>query len=208
MAQTYEIDIKRFNGQDYDTLLPTPADHAATHQANGSDPLVLQAGNYGTASIPTSAYQDASVTAAKVAPDAIDTPNVKNRAITQEKLAEDIEFGVTIDKLWQNAQIASAFNAQTISLSLSGYDLIKILGNYDASSGSIMAVIEIPNVTNRTGYLFAFDDSGSYSARRQVKRVSSGIQFFSANGGNPSADATVNNYMCIPYAIYGIKGVG
>ena len=47
MAQNYEIDIKRFNGQDYDTLLPTPAAHADTHKADGSDPLFLQTGNYG-----------------------------------------------------------------------------------------------------------------------------------------------------------------
>ena len=74
MAQNYEIDIKRFNGQDYDTLLPTPASHAATHQADGSDPLTLQAGNYGGASIPTSAYQDTSVTRSKLAQDALYSP--------------------------------------------------------------------------------------------------------------------------------------
>ena len=69
MAQNYEIDIKRFNGQDYDTLLPTPASHASTHQADGSDPITLQEGNYGDSSIPTSAYQDSSVTRAKLASD-------------------------------------------------------------------------------------------------------------------------------------------
>lgn len=74
MAQNYEIDIKRFNGQDYDTLLPTPAAHASTHQADGSDPLTLQTGNYGDASIPTSAYQNASVTRAKLAQDALYSP--------------------------------------------------------------------------------------------------------------------------------------
>lgn len=74
MAQNYEIDIQRWNGQDYDTLLPTPASHASTHQANGSDPLTLQTGNYGGASIPTSAYQDASVTRAKLAQDALYSP--------------------------------------------------------------------------------------------------------------------------------------
>ena len=51
MAQNYEIDIKRFNGQDYDTLLPTPATHASTHQADGSDPITLQTGNYGDRTI-------------------------------------------------------------------------------------------------------------------------------------------------------------
>ena len=74
MAQNYEIDIKRFNGQDYDTLLPTPAAHASTHQADGSDPITLQAGNYGDSSIPTSAYQDASVSRAKLAQDALYSP--------------------------------------------------------------------------------------------------------------------------------------
>ena len=76
MAQTYEIDINRYNGQDYDTLLPTPASHASTHQANGSDPLTLQAGNYGALSIPTSAYQNASVSRSKLAQDALYSPVV------------------------------------------------------------------------------------------------------------------------------------
>ncbi len=39
MAQTYEIDINRYNGTDYDTLLPTPATHASTHKASGTDPV-------------------------------------------------------------------------------------------------------------------------------------------------------------------------
>lgn len=47
MAQNYGVDIQRWNGQDYDTILPTPDAHASTHQANGSDPLILQTGNYG-----------------------------------------------------------------------------------------------------------------------------------------------------------------
>lgn len=51
MAQNYEIDIKRFNGQDYDILLPTPASHASTHQANGSDPITLRTGNYGNGTV-------------------------------------------------------------------------------------------------------------------------------------------------------------
>ena len=51
MAQTYEIDINRYNGTDYDTLLPTPASHASTHQADGSDPITLQTGNYGDGTV-------------------------------------------------------------------------------------------------------------------------------------------------------------
>lgn len=51
MAQTYEIDIQRFNGTDYDTLLPTPAKHASTHEAGGSDALTCQTGNYANNSV-------------------------------------------------------------------------------------------------------------------------------------------------------------
>lgn len=100
MAQNYEIDIKRFNGQDYDTLLPTPAAHASTHQADGSDPLTLQAGNYGGASIPTSAYQDASVTRAKLATDALYSPiagGVGTRYITSA------DIGKTLKGDWNKA---------------------------------------------------------------------------------------------------------
>ena len=71
MAQNYEIDIKRFNGQDYDTLLPTPAAHASTHQANGSDPITVKTGN----------IEDSAVTNAKIT----------NGAVTRTKLASDVK---------------------------------------------------------------------------------------------------------------------
>ena len=66
MAQNYEIDIKRFNGQDYDTLLPTPASHASTHQAGGSDPITVKTGN------------------------------IESGAVTQEKLSMSARCGLTI----------------------------------------------------------------------------------------------------------------
>lgn len=94
MAQNYEIDIKRFNGQDYDTLLPTPAAHASTHQAGGSDPLTLQAGNYGALSIPTSAYQNTSITRAKLAQDVLVSPLKFFSGNSYTIAAEDI--GLTI----------------------------------------------------------------------------------------------------------------
>lgn len=90
MAQNYEIDIKRFNGQDYDTLLPTPASHASTHQASGSDPLTLQEGNYGSSSIPTSAYQDTSVTRAKLAQDALYSPMKRVRETSYTVQLSDV----------------------------------------------------------------------------------------------------------------------
>lgn len=51
MAQTYEIDIQRYNGTDYDILLPTPNKHASTHKAGGTDALVCETGNYADGSV-------------------------------------------------------------------------------------------------------------------------------------------------------------
>lgn len=64
MAQEYGIDIQRWNGNDYDTLKPTPDSHADSHKASGSDPIVMQTGNYG----------DKTVTRAKLANDALYSP--------------------------------------------------------------------------------------------------------------------------------------
>lgn len=66
MAQTYEIDINRYNGTDYDILLPTPATHANTHKADGTDPLVCQTGNYGDKTVTGAKIADGSVTQANL----------------------------------------------------------------------------------------------------------------------------------------------
>lgn len=79
MAQNYEIDIKRFNGQDYDTLLPTPAAHASTHQAGGSDPITVKTGN----------IEDGAVTTTKIANNSISSAKIAPIAVTRAKLAYD-----------------------------------------------------------------------------------------------------------------------
>ncbi len=113
MAQNYEIDIKRFNGQDYDTLLPTPAAHASTHQADGSDPLTLQAGNYGAASIPTSAYKDASVTRAKLANDVlagrVKFISTSNYSISADDIATTLFINSNSAIVTLSQTVASAF---------------------------------------------------------------------------------------------------
>ena len=67
MAQNYGVDIQRWNGQDYDTILPTPDAHASTHQADGSDPLILQTGNYGNGTITSAKIADGAITRSKLA---------------------------------------------------------------------------------------------------------------------------------------------
>lgn len=89
MAQTYEIDIERFNGTDYDTLLPTPATHAATHQADGIDPLTCQTDNYGDKTVTGVKMADATVTATQLASDAVTTAKITDANVTRAKLANN-----------------------------------------------------------------------------------------------------------------------
>lgn len=89
MAQTYEIDINRYNGTDYDTLLPTPATHAATHQADGNDPLTCQTGNYGDKTVTGAKMADGTVGATQLASNAVTTAKITDANVTRDKLAND-----------------------------------------------------------------------------------------------------------------------
>ena len=100
MAQNYEIDIKRFNGQDYDTLLPTPATHAGTHQADGSDPITVKTGN----------IENGAVTRAKLAQDALVSPFKFFSGNSYTIAAEDI--GRTI----MNSYTSGDNNEKTVNL--------------------------------------------------------------------------------------------
>ena len=95
MAQNYEIDIKRFNGQDYDTLLPTPATHAATHQANGSDPITVKTSNIESGAVSTAKLADGAVTRAKLAQDALYSPFIGFDS-TGVKTVSNSDIGRTI----------------------------------------------------------------------------------------------------------------
>lgn len=110
MAQTYEIDINRYNGTDYDTLLPTPATHANTHRADGTDPITLQTGNYG----------DGTITKAKLASGATYT---------------QIEITLTVAGWSDNSQTitvsgVTANNAVVISPAPNSYSSYGELGVY------------------------------------------------------------------------------
>lgn len=123
MAQNYEIDIKRFNGQDYDTLLPTPASHASTHQAGGSDPITVKTGN----------IENSAVTATKIASGAVQTAKVADSAITRAKLARDALY--------------SPFVQKNSSYTLTVNDIGKTILS-DSSSVSDVRVITLNATTN------------------------------------------------------------
>ena len=123
MAQNYEIDIKRFNGQDYDTLLPTPASHASTHQAGGSDPITVKTGN----------IENGAVTATKIASGAVQTVKIADGAVTRAKLANDALYSPLVQK--------------TSSYTLAVNDIGKTILS-DSSSASDVRVITLNSTTN------------------------------------------------------------
>ena len=119
--------------------------------------------------------------------------------------------GITMKKLWTNAKPSSSFASQTISLTMSGYDYIRISFAYSDSNNAISSVIEIKNTANATGRGSAFElwKGGYLVATRDVTLKSNGVTFGGGNSyqsDSPSKDVA-NNYMCIPIEIYGIKGV-
>ena len=188
MAQNYEIDIKRFNGQDYDTLLPTPASHASTHQADGSDPLTLQAGNYGASSIPTSAYQNTSITRAKLAQDALYSPITKPTTTTYNVVASDLGKTIVdaystrnnnltwnlskslLDSFPRGAEIAFArvHTSQSITLNITGARII------NADSGQVGGASQTVS--------FSLPEKGSMCALKKLENDSTYGSFWILTG--------------------------
>ena len=123
MAQNYEIDIKRFNGQDYDTLLPTPAAHASTHQAGGSDPITVKTGN----------IENGAVTATKIASGAVQTAKIADGAVTRAKLANNALYSPLVQKP----------SNHTLTLDDIGWTILS-----DSSSPSDVRVITLNNANN------------------------------------------------------------
>lgn len=188
MAQEYGIDIQRWNGTDYDTLKPTPDSHAATHKADGSDPLTLQTGNYGGASIPTSAYQDASVTRAKLAQDALYSPITKPTTTTYNVVASDL--GKTIvdaystrnnNLTWNLSKslldsspigteiaFARTYTSQSITLSITGARII------NADSGQVGGASQTVS--------FSLPEKGSMCALKKLENDSTYGSFWILTG--------------------------
>lgn len=131
MAQTYEIDINRYNGTDYDTLLPTPATHASTHRANGTDPIVCQTGNYGDKTVTGAKMADGTVTTIQLASNAVSTEKIANANVTRTKLADDALYSPVV-------QFDSSSATTTFSIASNGKTNI-------TNSDSTNFVLTVPN---------------------------------------------------------------
>lgn len=105
--------------------------------------------------------------------------------------------------LWTNASPTSSFAAQTVSLDLSGYDVIAVVFTGENGNGRRMLFSLIDG--NEYASNFVTIASGTvYTKQRLYSPSSTGIQF----GGNyQNGSSGTNDTQNVPTAIYGIKGV-
>lgn len=188
MAQNYEIDIKRFNGQDYDTLLPTPASHASTHQADGSDPITVKTGNIENSAVTTAKVANSAVTRAKLAQDALYSPITKPTTTTYNVVASDLGKTIVdgystrnnnltwnlskslLDSFPLGAEIAFArtYTSQSITLNITGARII------NADSGQVGGASQTVS--------FSLPEKGSMCALKKLENDSTYGSFWILTG--------------------------
>lgn len=175
MAQEYGIDIQRWNGTDYDTLKPTPDAHADTHKASGSDPIVMQTGNYG----------DKTVTSAKLGDAAVVTGKIANNAVTRAKLANDALYSPLLLKESSYTLIASDIGKTILS---------------DSSSASDVRVITLNATTNNAlpiGAEFAIM-AGNTGTTKLTVEAGIGVR------GNNNGDVIASDGITVTIPRYGM----
>lgn len=182
MAQTYEIDIERFNGTDYDTLLPTPATHAVTHQADGADPLVCQTGNYGDKTVTGAKMADGTVGATQLASNAVITAKISDANVTRAKLANDALY---------SPMITVASNRNVLASDLG----VTLISKYSSSATTFTLTL---NQTVSTPLPKGFEFAVVYSVpQNKLKIATSGIRVLIAGEGQV-ADASHGKTFTIP----------
>lgn len=126
--------------------------------------------------------------------------------------------GCKVEEVWRNASPKSSFAAQSISVDLSGYDMVMIQhGTY--TNGTLFSyVTDIAPVqkleTDRSTLIWGtLCQSGTatstrgYNALRDYDKDGNNINF--RNGSRALELTTVSdNKTCVPYKIYGIKLLG
>lgn len=102
--------------------------------------------------------------------------------------------------LWTNASPTSAFAEQTVSLSLSGYTFVCIFAHSFSTSQTdkdgFIGIVGQPMGLQSNGRGYA----------RYANITTTGVTF--GPGYNGTIGVNQNNQVCVPYQIYGIKGVG
>ena len=130
---------------------------------------------------------------------------------------------VTMDLLWENQSPLTAFANQKVALDLSKYDCVGIVFNEssgDTLYASMLSTSFTPNANiyyglklaakNITNYIEAASSQPSSAQRlfiRQITTDDTGITFGNAYMCQNVQWGPARTDICIPYQIYGIKGI-
>lgn len=112
--------------------------------------------------------------------------------------------------IWTNASPTSSFNSQTLQISMTDYDYIRIVMRYNTDTDKLWEfTVSKDNTLHNVNILGDIDTSGNTTFLvRGITVSSSGITF-----GHCNYKSTANNQQntydaaCVPTKIYGIKGV-
>ena len=112
-----------------------------------------------------------------------------------------VSLNPLIDLIWTNPSPTSNFNAQTMSIDLSGYDYLIIKARRSTSSTACGSAV-IPIDGDET-IIFGGANTGFNLTGRTVKATSSSIVFSSGYLQGNNTDSVA---WCIPIKIYGVRG--
>lgn len=138
-----------------------------------------------------------------------------NHAATVGQMNTAVDTRISKTLLWENASPSSVFGAQTLNISLVGYDELEVeflvYGKSTASFGDLRKKITIPieGTVIGGGYAggeaYTFINTTTICQRGFVVKSMNSLQFLAATNVGSSI-TSVTNYMT-PMKIYGIKGV-
>ena len=121
-----------------------------------------------------------------------------------ERLSKLDNTPISMELVWENASISSAFNKQTLSLDLSEYSYVLIQSCYD-SYGNMMANTLISVGSNSCLNFGRAYNSGFIVCSRDANARVDGIYF--GDNEHYQNGYTITNTRNIPRYVYGIKGV-
>ena len=127
-------------------------------------------------------------------------------------LTEQIESKLEMKLLWINASYTSPFAPQTRKISnLSDYDLVFIVAlvNTDNTARVSPVLVKVPTSTGAYLHVAVGAGANTLTATRKIEEITSSTIKFSGTSysSSPDTPASANNHYCIPYRIYGLKGV-
>ena len=118
--------------------------------------------------------------------------------VSAENYALKTDLGITMTLLWENPDPSAEFEAQTVAVDLSSYQLIMIMFSaYDGTCQSTSIV-----TVGADGSLYTVYDPTFGMCIRYFQSSSSGITFDSGDHEGDTDDSA-----SVPYRIYGIGGV-